>query len=78
MSTWNISLFRPYTTITEQSDRRIEALIQSVSERLRLYREYRRGIAEMSACSDRVLHDLGIFRCDIRRLAYESTYQIKA
>jgi len=38
------------------------------------YREYRRAIRELEACSDRTLRDLGIYRGDIRRLVYEANY----
>ena len=38
------------------------------------YKAYRRTISELEACSDRDLSDLGIYRCDIRRLARESIY----
>lgn len=41
---------------------------------IRRYRAYRRSIAEMNACSDRVLTDLGIRRCDIRNRARKSVY----
>lgn len=36
--------------------------------------EYCRAFNELTACSDRVLHDLGIYRCDIPRLVREATY----
>ncbi len=38
------------------------------------YKEYRHGVAELNACSDRVLQDLGIYRSDIRRLSREAIY----
>ena len=38
------------------------------------YKAYRRTVSELEACSDRDLTDLGIYRCDIRRLARESIY----
>lgn len=38
------------------------------------YKTYRRSVAELEACSDRDLSDLGIYRCDIRRLARASIY----
>jgi len=38
------------------------------------YRMYRRSVAELEACSDRDLSDLGIYRCDIRRLSREAIY----
>jgi len=41
---------------------------------LERYKAYRRTISELEACSDRDLTDLGIYRCDIRRLARESIY----
>jgi len=41
---------------------------------LERYKAYRRTVAELEACSDRDLTDLGIYRCDIRRLARESIY----
>lgn len=36
---------------------------------------YRNTVFELSQCSDRDLNDLGIARCDIRRLARESYVQ---
>ena len=39
------------------------------------YVEYRQAVQELQACSDRALRDLGIYRGDIRRLVYESTYR---
>ena len=36
------------------------------------YREYHRAVAELNACSDRTLHDLGIYRGDIPHLAREA------
>ena len=38
-------------------------------------KSYRNTVFELSQCSDRDLSDLGIARCDIRRLARESCDQ---
>lgn len=44
----------------------------SIIEALARRRRYRQTVFELSNCSDRELHDMGIARCDIRRLARES------
>lgn len=49
-------------------------ILKRASDGFQRYFEYRKAVAEMSACSDRTLRDLGIFRGDIRRLACEATY----
>ena len=39
----------------------------------RRWKSYRNTVFELSQCSDRDLNDLGIARCDIRRLARENS-----
>ncbi len=45
---------------------------QSIIDALARRRRYRKAVFELSNCTDRELHDMGISRCDIRRLARES------
>lgn len=46
--------------------------IQRLIVKHHAYRRYRRTLNELEACSTRDLKDLGIYRCDIRRLAREA------
>lgn len=46
----------------------INKILSRISTTWKHHKEYRRSIAELSACSDRTLHDLGIYRSDIPRL----------
>ena len=64
----------PFVAGLMKTDGGQETTNGGLSQRLQRYLTYRRGVAELSACSDRTLKDLGIYRGDIQRLAWEATY----
>ena len=45
------------------------ALLERTLARFNQYREYRRSVSELDACSDRMLEDIGVYRGDIRTIA---------
>jgi uncharacterized protein YjiS (DUF1127 family) len=53
---------------------RLAAWRDAIRDELRRRDEMRRTISELRALTTRELDDLGIARCDIRRLARESVY----
>ncbi len=54
--------------------RRLAAWRDAIGDEIRRRDEMRRTISELRALTTRELDDLGIARCDIRRLARESVY----
>lgn len=73
------------TTLTANTTQTLEhgaaGLRQTIAARLdraatawSRYQEYHRAVRELSACSDRALRDLGIYRGDIKRLVRDATY----
>lgn len=46
-----------------------------IGEPIRLRRQYVKSVEGMQALSERTLTDLGICRCDIRRIAREAVYR---
>ena len=63
---------------TLETGRGLAASLASLLRRLgrdrALRQAFRRTVAELDACSERDLHDLGIARCDIPRIAREAVY----
>jgi uncharacterized protein YjiS (DUF1127 family) len=41
--------------------------------RIERYRKYRKTVSELDSLSDRDLRDMGVSRCDIRRLARDAS-----
>jgi len=50
------------------------ALLERTLARIRQYIEYRRSVAELEACSDRTLEDVGVPRTEIRHIARGSSF----
>lgn len=44
-----------------------------IKNRIRDFMEYNKTVAELSRCTDRELHDIGINRADIRAIAMDGT-----
>ncbi|MFY0615369.1 MAG: DUF1127 domain-containing protein [Hyphomicrobiaceae bacterium] len=59
----------------EKVQSHVSGAFREVMAQLRRYIDYRRGVDELHACSDRVLHDLSINRCDIERRVWQATYK---
>lgn len=51
---------------------RLQALIARLQRRLTAYRLYRETYEELQLLSDRDLNDIGIARCDIRKIARQT------
>lgn len=60
----------PKISIAQNFGLALEAMI----ERYRDHRMFRKTITELNALSDRELHDLGINRSGIKRLAIKAVY----
>ncbi len=48
-------------------------LFSNLVRMLRMWREYDRSVRELSRLGDRELADIGISRCDIQRVAWETS-----
>jgi uncharacterized protein YjiS (DUF1127 family) len=55
---------------------RVEALMIDVRARLARRRLYKQTFNELAQLSDRELADLGLSRCDLRRLAWQAAYEV--
>jgi uncharacterized protein YjiS (DUF1127 family) len=47
-------------------------MFENISDRVRRWRDYRRALNELDSLSDRELAELGLFRCDLPRVARDS------
>lgn len=47
-------------------------MFHTIIHRTRRWRHYRQTLAELERLSDRELADIGMFRCDLPRIARES------
>jgi len=52
--------------------KRLNHITWSIARHITNTTRYRRTVRELSALSDRELHDLGIVRCDISRVARQA------
>ena len=59
------------TESTKTKERQM-ASIKIISQKLDAWRRYRQTLRELSAMTDRELHDIGIDRCDIESIAHAS------
>ena len=74
MTTWNMSTSELFGALGEDSPTTTPNFIIRAKEAWEKYKKYHRCVAELNACSDRSLRDLGIFRDDIQSLAREKIY----
>lgn len=58
----------------QQITKGFAALLERTLTRLKQHIEYRRSVAELDACSDRMLADIGVYRGDIRSIARDRVY----
>ena len=49
-------------------------LVAGLVRMLRVWRKYNEGLRELNRLDDRELADIGITRCDIQRIAWESAH----
>ncbi|MCA0871620.1 DUF1127 domain-containing protein [Seohaeicola saemankumensis] len=64
-------LSAPFDTISERAG----AWIENTKARYARYRVYRETLNELSGLCDRELADLGLHRCELRRIAYQAAYE---